>query len=128
MDVEVLPAVNQIECHPLYPNSEARQFCKQHGIAVTAYASLGQGALLTHPVVSAVAQRSGRSAAQVLLLWGLTQGCAVIPKSVNPDRIRQYAPAVLLSAEPLSSEEMAVLDALGAAEQIKYCWNSRAVL
>jgi 2,5-diketo-D-gluconate reductase A len=83
----IVPAVNQIELHPRFPQTELRQVHAQRGIATEAWAPLGQGALLTDPTVTAVAEGCGRTPAQVLIRWHIQLGNIVIPKSVNPARI-----------------------------------------
>lgn len=83
----IVPAVNQIELHPLFPQTELREVHAQRGIATEAWAPLGRGALLDHPTIASVAKDSGRTPAQVLLRWHLQLGNIVIPKSVNPTRI-----------------------------------------
>ena len=74
---------------PFLQRREARALCAQHGIIVEAYSPLTHGRRLDHPVVKDVARRVGRSAAQVLLRWGLQQGMVVLPKSTNPARIAE---------------------------------------
>jgi 2,5-diketo-D-gluconate reductase A len=83
----IVPAVNQIELHPRMPQTELRQVHAQLGIATEAWGPLGQGSLLTHQTVTAVAEGRGRTPAQVLIRWHLQLGNIVIPKSVNPTRI-----------------------------------------
>lgn len=83
----IVPAVNQIELHPRLPQTRLREVHTQLGIATEAWAPLGQGSLLTHPAVTAVAEGCGRTPAQVLIRWHLQLGNIVIPKSVNPSRI-----------------------------------------
>jgi len=83
----IVPVVNQIELHPLFTQKELREVHAQRGIATEAWAPLGQGALLTHPTVTAVAEGCDRTPAQVLIRWHLQLGNIVIPKSVNPTRI-----------------------------------------
>jgi 2,5-diketo-D-gluconate reductase A len=83
----IVPTVNQIELHPRFPQEELREVHAQRGIATEAWAPLGQGALLTHPTVTAVAEEKGRTPAQVLIRWHIQLGNIVIPKSVNPSRI-----------------------------------------
>jgi 2,5-diketo-D-gluconate reductase A len=83
----IVPAVNQVELHPRFPQTELRNVHAQRGIATEAWAPLGQGALLEHPTVTAVAEESGRTPAQVLIRWHIQLGNIVIPKSVNPARI-----------------------------------------
>lgn len=57
--------VNQVECHPAYPQAALRQRCDELGVAVVAYASMAQGKLLTHPVVEKIAKKYGKTPAQV---------------------------------------------------------------
>ncbi|OMC15489.1 MULTISPECIES: aldo/keto reductase [unclassified Mycobacterium] len=85
--IGIVPAVNQIELHPRFTQSELREVHAQRGIATEAWAPLGQGSLLTHPMITAVAAECGRTAAQVLIRWHIQLGNIVIPKSVNPARI-----------------------------------------
>jgi diketogulonate reductase-like aldo/keto reductase len=87
----VVPAVNQVELHPLLQQQELRAFHAEHGIATEAWSPLAQGSLLQHPVLTGIAQRLGRTPAQVILRWHLQLGTIVIPKSVTPERIRQNA-------------------------------------
>ncbi|KUI32175.1 oxidoreductase [Mycobacterium sp. IS-1742] len=83
----IVPAVNQIELHPLLPQRDLREMHAQLGIATEAWSPLGQGSLLTHPTVTAVAESHGKTAAQALIRWHIQLGNIVIPKSVNPQRI-----------------------------------------
>jgi diketogulonate reductase-like aldo/keto reductase len=120
------PAVNQIEVHPRWPQARLRRACAEAGVAVVAYASLGCGQLLSEPAVARIAADVGRSPAQVLLRWGLQQDCAVIPKSVRPERVREFAPAALLEGWELSPEQMGVLDAL-PGDACKFCWDPSTI-
>ncbi|MGW3321069.1 aldo/keto reductase [Streptomyces virginiae] len=109
---ELVPAVNQVELHPLFPQAELRAVHAERGIATEAWSPLGQGKeLLTLPAVTAIAAAHGRSAAQVVLRWHLQHGNIVIPKSVTPARIRENLDVFGFE---LSAAEMAALDALGA--------------
>lgn len=83
-----VPAVNQIELHPNLPQADLRAFHAKHGIATESWSPLAQGGLLDNPTVVAIADRLGRTAAQVVLRWHLDLGVVVIPKSVTPERIR----------------------------------------
>ncbi|GHB61764.1 oxidoreductase [Streptomyces cirratus] len=108
----LVPAVNQIELHPLFPQSELRAVNARLGITTEAWSPLGQGKeLLTLPAVASVAARHGRSAAQVVLRWHLQSGHVVIPKSVTPARIRENLDVFGFE---LDAEDMAALDALGS--------------
>jgi 2,5-diketo-D-gluconate reductase A len=89
-ETDVTPAVNQIELHPEFPQEDLRDFHQQHGILTESWGPLGQGkGLLENPQIVEVAQRKDRTPAQVVLRWHVQLGCVVIPKSVNPDRIRE---------------------------------------
>ncbi|MFD4244401.1 aldo/keto reductase [Streptomyces sp. NPDC058525] len=108
----LVPAVNQIELHPLFPQDELRALHAERGITTEAWSPLGQGKeLLTLPVVAAIAAKHGRSAAQVVLRWHLGHGNVAIPKSVTPSRIRENLDVFGFE---LDAEDVAALDALGA--------------
>ncbi|MEU9039027.1 aldo/keto reductase [Streptomyces sp. NPDC048352] len=111
----LVPAVNQIELHPLFPQAELRALHASLGIATEAWSPLGQGGeLLALPAVASVAARHGRSAAQVVLRWHLQLGNIVIPKSVTPSRIREN---IDVFGFELDAEDLAALGALGAGGQ-----------
>jgi diketogulonate reductase-like aldo/keto reductase len=89
-ETEIVPAVNQIELHPNFPQAESRAFHSEHGIATEAWSPLGQGkGLLDDPVIAEIARKHGRTPAQVVLRWHLQLGNVVIPKSVTPSRIEE---------------------------------------
>jgi diketogulonate reductase-like aldo/keto reductase len=89
-ETDVTPAVNQIELHPQFPQEELRIFHQERGILTESWGPLGQGkGLLEDPNIVEVARRKDRTPAQVVLRWHVQLGCVVIPKSVNPDRIRE---------------------------------------
>ena len=88
-DTDVIPAVNQIEAHPYLTQDDVRAFCAQHQIAVEAWSPLGKGSVLDDPVVGRIAERTGKTPAQVVLRWHIQRGDIVFPKSVTPDRIRE---------------------------------------
>jgi diketogulonate reductase-like aldo/keto reductase len=84
-----VPAVNQVELHPTFVQEQLRRFHTEHGIVTEAWAPLAQGgAVLVDPVITGIAERVGRTPAQVILRWHLQLGNVVIPKSVTPSRIR----------------------------------------
>ncbi|MFD9375253.1 aldo/keto reductase [Streptomyces sp. NPDC059999] len=109
---DLVPAVNQIELHPLFPQTALRALHADLGIATEAWSPLGQGKeLLTLPAVAAIAAKHGRTAAQVVLRWHLQLGNVVIPKSVTPARIRENLDVFGFE---LDADDIAALDALGA--------------
>ncbi|MGD3111301.1 aldo/keto reductase [Streptomyces sp. YGL11-2] len=89
-ETSIVPAVNQIELHPQFQQAESRAFHAKHGIATEAWSPLGQGKdLLKDPTIAKVAEKHGRTPAQVVLRWHLQIGNIVIPKSATPSRIRE---------------------------------------
>jgi diketogulonate reductase-like aldo/keto reductase len=83
------PAANQIELTPFLQRRETVALCEHHGIVVEAYSPLTHGRRLDDPMVAKVARRVGRTAAQVLLRWGLQHGYVILPKSTKPARIAE---------------------------------------
>jgi len=103
------PVVNQVQFSPVYYRRALLDACRQRGTAIVAYSSLGTGRHLEDGTVKRVAQRVGRTPAQVLLRWCLQHDLLVIPKSVHHDRIRENAQIFDFT---LSPRDMAELDAL----------------
>jgi diketogulonate reductase-like aldo/keto reductase len=90
-DVNVLPAVNQVESHPWNQQKEIYDYCKKKGIVMMAYSPLTQGRRLGDEVVKAIAEKHGKTAAQVVLRWILQRGVVTIPKSDRESRIKENA-------------------------------------
>ena len=88
-ETDLLPAVNQIECHPYFGNEEVRAYGREHGILTEAWAPIAQGKVLDDPVVEKVAGEVGRTPAQVVLRWHIQRGDIVFPKSVTPSRMKE---------------------------------------
>ena len=88
-ECDVVPAVNQIELHPYFLNEEVHEYGQEHGIATEAWSPIAQGAVLDEPVITEIADRVGRTPAQVVLRWHLERGTIVFPKSTTPARIRE---------------------------------------
>ncbi|CAM9297496.1 unnamed protein product, partial [Sphacelaria rigidula] len=91
-DARIMPSVLQVEMHPYLNNEDLLQWCNGKGIHVTAYAPLGNvnpdfASALEDPVIAQIAERQGKSPAQVIIRWHLQRGVTVIPKSVTPSRI-----------------------------------------
>jgi 2,5-diketo-D-gluconate reductase A len=106
----IVPAVNQIELHPLLQQHELREVHAQQGIATEAWSPLGQGSLLSNPAVAAVAEAHGKTPAQVLIRWHIQLGNIVIPKSVTPERIVSNFDVFDFE---LSEQDMASISSLG---------------
>ena len=89
--VEVIPAVNQVELHPFFQQENALALMKEYGVVPEAWGPFAEGnhGIFTHPVLTAIGQKYGKSAAQVALPWNVQRGVVVIPKSVHKERIEQ---------------------------------------
>ncbi|GAB2525432.1 aldo/keto reductase [Microbacterium petrolearium] len=85
----VTPAVNQIEVHPYLTNETVRAYGAEHGIATEAWSPIAQGAVLGDPTITAIAERLGRTTAQVTLRWHIQRGDIVFPKSVTRSRVEE---------------------------------------
>lgn len=123
----VLPAVNQIELHPLLQQREAVAACEKHGIVVEAYSSLARGApqLLEAPQLRAAAEAHGVTTSQVALRWALQRGYVIIPKSSKPERIAANMDVLGFT---LTAEEMDAITALETADtRLRTCWDPTTV-
>jgi 2,5-diketo-D-gluconate reductase A len=88
-EADVVPAVNQIELHPYLLNEEVDAYGREHGIATQAWSPIAQGAVLDYQVITAIADRVGKTPAQVVLRWHIQRGNIVFPKSTTPGRIKE---------------------------------------
>ncbi|CAM1508734.1 Fc.00g055820.m01.CDS01 [Cosmosporella sp. VM-42] len=90
-EISIIPAVNQIENHPLLPQQEIVDFCGEKGIHVTAYSPLGSsgGPLLQLPTIQRLAKKKGASPSAILLSWHVSSSRSVLAKSVTPSRIEE---------------------------------------
>ncbi len=107
----VRPAVNQIEWSPLLYDARTVAEHRERDVVLEGYSAL-RGGTLDHPTITAVADRLGRTTAQVIVRWHLQHGFVVIPKSVNPERIRSNAD---VAGFELSDDDMTALDGLGSS-------------
>ncbi|MCC8338684.1 aldo/keto reductase [Streptomyces sp. R1] len=109
-ETSVIPAVNQIELHPHLQQHAAREVHAEQGIATEAWSPLGSGkGILDIPAIVAIAQKHGRTPAQVVLRWHLQLGNVVIPKSVTPSRIKEN---IDVFGFALDTEDLAAISAL----------------
>lgn len=86
---DTMPAVNQVECHPFFQQKQLREVLDTCGAALEAYFPLGHGdeALLTHPLVTALAHKYNKTAGQIILRFEVQEGFVVLPKSTNPQHM-----------------------------------------
>ncbi len=86
---DTVPAVNQIEVHPYLTNDAVRAYGREHGIATEAWSPIAQGGVLDDPTITQIAEKIGKTEAQVVLRWHLQRSDIVFPKSVTPSRMRE---------------------------------------
>ncbi|EJT97035.1 Aldo/keto reductase [Dacryopinax primogenitus] len=116
----VLPAANQVECHPYLPQNELVEYAKETGLHLTAYSPLGNNLknvpkLTEHDVIQSIASSIGATPAQVLIAWAVARGFTVIPKSVQNDRIESNFVQV-----DLSPEDVQKITAIGEKEHTRF--------
>lgn len=114
----ITPAVNQVELHVFLQQPELLAYCRDHGIAVEAYSPLAHAREMDEPVITELADKYGKSYAQIMLRWCLQQGLIVLPKSVTPERIKENF--AIFDFE-LSTDDMEKLDALD--RDLRTCWS-----
>lgn len=89
--VNIIPAINQVELHPFFAQENALDNMKEYGVVPMAWGPLAEGnhGIFTHPVLTAVGEKYGKSAAQAALKWNVQRGVVIIPKSIHPERMEQ---------------------------------------
>jgi 2,5-diketo-D-gluconate reductase A len=114
-ETDVVPAVNQIELSPELTRDAARAYHDEHGIVTQAWSPFGGEAagVLTNPVIRSLADRHGRTPAQIVLRWCIQVGVSAVPKSANPTRIKQN---IDVFGFELAPDDMAAISALDAGE------------
>lgn len=113
----VAPVIDQIELHPWYQQRAVRECCKAHNIGVMAWSPLASGHIFKDETIKRIAQKYGRSMAQVILRWDLQQGIVPIPKSVYENELLDN---VEIFDFQLAAEDMALLDALDGRGHCSY--------
>ncbi len=111
-ECEVVPAINQVECHPYFPQTELKALLKKHDIALQAWFPLGgrgNDSIMGEALIQAIAEKHGKSPAQVILRWHVQQGHIVIPGSKTPSHIAQN---IELFDFALTDQEMAQITTL----------------
>ena len=119
--VEVKPAVNQVELHPFFQQENALELMKEYGVVPEAWGPFAEGnhGIFTHPVLTKIGEKYGRSAAQVALRWNVQRGVVVIPKSVHKDRMEQNMNIWDFQLSEEDMAEIAKLD-LGHSEIVNH--------
>ncbi|EAQ87674.1 hypothetical protein CHGG_04293 [Chaetomium globosum CBS 148.51] len=118
---KIVPAVNQIELHPGNPSPKLIAYCAEKGIHCSGYSPLGSSdsPLYKNETIASIAKAKNRSVQQVLLMWGVKKGWSVLPKSVNPDRVKANFD---LDGWDLTDEEVAKIDSI--PDRFKVCGDA----
>ncbi|WP_277258564.1 aldo/keto reductase [Merdimonas faecis] len=119
--VEVMPAVNQVELHPFFQQENALAVMKEYGVVPEAWGPFAEGnhGIFTHPVLTKIGDKYGKSVAQVALRWNVQRGVVVIPKSVHKDRMEQNMNIWDFNLSDEDMAEIAKLD-LGHSEIVNH--------
>jgi len=112
---EIIPAVNQLEFHPLLVQKELLVFCQSQAIQVEAWSPLMRGKILEKEAIVCIAEKYAKTAAQIILRWDLQHGVVTIPKSTHAERIAENADIFDFA---LSEADMQTLDAMDAGERV----------
>jgi 2,5-diketo-D-gluconate reductase A len=111
-ETDVVPAVNQIQLTPAITRTAEREFHDKHGIATVSYSPLGgSGAgLLSAPILSQLAEKHGKTPGQLVLRWHIQHGLVTIPKTADPDRMRENLDIFDFALDPQDLAELSILD------------------
>lgn len=113
-----MPAVNQVELHVFLQQPELREYCAQHNIVIEAYSPLAHSKQMDNPTIQNIADKHGKSYAQIMLRWCVQLGMIVLPKSVTPERIEQNAQIFDFELDANDLQELEQLD-----EDLRTCWD-----
>lgn len=115
LHAKVMPAVNQVECHPFFQQNDAIKNMQEYGVQIQGWGPFAEGQfdIFNHPVLTQIGAKYGKSAAQVVLRWHIQRGVSVIPKSTHKDRIAQN---IAIWDFVLSDDDMAEIAKLDLGE------------
>lgn len=119
--VEIKPMVNQVELHPFFQQENALTVMKEYGVVPEAWGPFAEGnhGIFTHPVLTTIGQKYGKTAAQVALRWNLQRGVVVIPKSTHKERMEQNMDVWDFALSDADMAEVAKLD-IGHSEIVNH--------
>jgi 2,5-diketo-D-gluconate reductase A len=109
-ETETVPAVNQIEVHPYFTNDAVREYGQEHGIATEAWSPIAHGGVLEDSTITQIAEKVGKTPAQVVLRWHIQLGHIIFPKSVTPSRMQENFELFDFELESGDMDEISVLD------------------
>lgn len=113
-ETDVVPAINQIELHPDFQQRRLREANEKHGIVTESWSPLGRGKILGDETIAAIAEKHGRTAAQVIIRWHVQNGLVVIPKTVTPKRIVENFDSLGFQLDDDDMNALAALDSKDA--------------
>lgn len=118
-ECEIVPAVNQVECHPLLTQKPLLDFCRKHGIIVQSYSPFARmdKKLIENPLLLELAGKYRKKTTQIILKWNIQQGRGAVPKSSNPERLRDNFNIFDFS---LSRSELGAIDTLNEDYRIRF--------
>ncbi|MDB5170718.1 MAG: Aldo/keto reductase [Candidatus Saccharibacteria bacterium] len=115
---KVTPAVNQVELHVFLQQPELIKYCQDHGIVVEAYSPLAHGEVMDDPVVAGIAEKHGKSYAQIMLRWCTEQNLVVLAKSITPSRIKENIDIFDFELDDEDKQALTKLD-----RNLRTCWS-----
>jgi diketogulonate reductase-like aldo/keto reductase len=113
-----LPAVNQVELHVFLQQPELIKYCQDNGIVVEAYSPLAHAQAMDEPVIKEIADKHGKTYAQIMLRWLVEQGLVILPKSVTPSRIKENFEVFDFKLDDEDLDKIAKLD-----RDMRTCWS-----
>ena len=113
-ETEVVPQANQVEFHTFLYQQELLAYCREHHIQIEAYSPIARAKFFDHAVLQKTAKKHGKTAAQVMLAWGVHHDLVVIPKSIHEDRILENANIFF----ELDEEDLQALNNLGPERRL----------
>ena len=114
-ECEIKPMLNQVEYHPHLAQPELKAFCKEHDILLEAWSPLKRGRMFDEPVLVELAEKYGKTPAQIILRWDVETGVSTIPKSVSADRVRENGDVFDFE---LTAEEVEKISSLNRHERV----------
>lgn len=125
LKANICPAINQIESNPRFQQNEVVEFCQKEGIVPEAWGPLGKGRDLGLPQLAVLAEKYGKSPAQIILRWHLQRGLTVIPKSIHEERLKENRDVFDFQLTPQDMDALYALDT-GVTQRAapeKYRWG-----
>ena len=123
METETAPMVDQIQYHPGMMQTPVVDWCREHGITVEGWSPLGMGRLLEDPVLAGIAEKHGKTPAQVCIRWCLQTGVVPLPKSQTPERIASNAQVFDFELDAEDMARIAAMDDGGFFDTDNTDWN-----